>query len=69
VHIPAPPFGRAGSIDEAKQSFKAAWLAFEAKHAPAALAAAYAAMNIRDEPWRCRVAAVSPLRCRSINLW
>ena len=32
VHIPGPPFGSGASIDDAKQSFKAAWLAFKAKH-------------------------------------
>jgi hypothetical protein len=27
VHIPGPPFGSATSLDDAKQSFKTAWLA------------------------------------------
>jgi hypothetical protein len=43
-------FGNATSLDDAKQSFKTAWLAFKAKQSPQALAAAYAAMNKRDEP-------------------
>ena len=50
VHIPGPPFGSATSLDDAKQQFKTAWLAFKEKHGPEALAAAYRAMNIRDEP-------------------
>ena len=50
VHIPGPPFGSATSLDDAKQSFKRAWLAFKAKHGPEALAAAYRAMNKRNEP-------------------
>ena len=32
VHIPGPPFGSATSLDDAKGHFKAAWLAFKAKH-------------------------------------
>jgi hypothetical protein len=40
----------AASLDDAKQSFKSAWLAFKAKHGPKALAAAYRAMNKRNEP-------------------
>ncbi len=50
VHIPAAPFGSAPSLDDAKQNFKTAWLAFKAKHGAEALAAAYRAMNVRDEP-------------------
>jgi hypothetical protein len=49
VHIPGPPFGSAASLDEAKQDFRAAWLAFRAKHGPDALAKAYRAMNLREE--------------------
>jgi hypothetical protein len=49
VHIPGPPFGSAGSLDATKQDFKAAWSAFKAKDGPEALAAAYRAMNIRNE--------------------
>ena len=48
VHIPGPPFGSAGSLDDAKQSFKTAWLAFKAKQSPQALGAAYRTMNKRD---------------------
>jgi hypothetical protein len=43
-------FGSATSLDDAKQSFKTAWLAFKAKHGPQALTAAYAAMNKPVEP-------------------
>ena len=50
VHIPGPPFGSAASLDDAKQSFKAAWLAFREKHGPEKLAKAYAEMNKREEP-------------------
>jgi hypothetical protein len=50
VHIPGVPLGSAASLDDAKQSFKAAWLAFKEKHGPEALAAAYRAMNKRSEP-------------------
>lgn len=49
VHIPGPPFGSATSLDDAKQRFKTAWLAFKEKHGPEALAAAYRAMNKRNE--------------------
>jgi hypothetical protein len=45
VTIPGPPFGDAKSIDEAKARFKAAWLAFKAKHGPEEMAKAYEAMN------------------------
>ena len=48
VHIPGPPFGSAASLDDAMQHFKTASLAFKAKHAPEALAAAYREMNKRD---------------------
>jgi hypothetical protein len=50
VHIPGPPLGSATSLDDAKQSFKTAWLAFKQKHGPEALAAAYRATNKRNEP-------------------
>ena len=40
IHIP----------DDAKRHFRANWLAFKAKHGPQALAAAYRAMSLRDEP-------------------
>jgi hypothetical protein len=32
VNISDPPFGSARSLDDAKQQFKSAWLAFKAKH-------------------------------------
>jgi hypothetical protein len=47
VNIPAPPIGSATTLDNAKQQFKAAWLAFKEKHGPERLAKAYAAMNLR----------------------
>jgi hypothetical protein len=42
--------GSAAGIDGAKQSFKGARLAFKAKHGSETLAAAYRAMNLRNEP-------------------
>jgi hypothetical protein len=45
-----PPFGSAASLDDAKQNFKTAWLAFKEKHGPEALDAAYREMNKRGEP-------------------
>ena len=50
VHIPRPPFGSAASLDEAKESFKAAWLAFREKPGREALAKAYAEMNKHSSP-------------------
>jgi hypothetical protein len=50
VHIPGLPFGSAASLDDAKQSFKTAWLAFKEKHGPESLVAAYREMNKRKEP-------------------
>jgi len=52
VLIPGPPFGSAATIDEAKESFKTAWLAFAAKHGPEALARAYETMNHANRPGR-----------------
>jgi len=40
VHIPGPPFGSTASLDDAKQDFKTAWLAFREKHGVEKLAAA-----------------------------
>ena len=54
VTIPGPPFGDAESIDEAKARFKAAWLAFKAKHSPEEMAEAYGAMNHANRPDRYR---------------
>ena len=50
AHPRPRPFGSATSLDDAKQSFKTAWLAFKARHGPQALAAAYRAMNVRNKP-------------------
>ena len=50
IHIPGPPFGSTASLDDAKRHFRANWLALKAKHGPQALAAAYRAMNLREEP-------------------
>ena len=47
MHIPGPPFGSAISLDEAKQQFKAAWLAFKEKHGPDRWRRTYAEMNKR----------------------
>ena len=44
------PMGSAKDLDTAKAEFKAAWEALKAKTPPERLAAAYRAMNIRDEP-------------------
>ena len=52
VNIPGPPFGSAGSLAEAKQSFRAGWEAFKTRHGPEALAAAYEAMNHANRPNR-----------------
>ena len=52
VTIPGPPFGDAKSIDEAKDRFKAAWLAFKEKHGPEQLARAYEEMNHANRPGR-----------------
>ena len=49
VHLPGGlPIGTAKSLDVAKAEFKRSWTAFAAKHGPYALAAAYKAMNIRE---------------------
>ena len=44
------PMGSAKDLDTAKAEFKAAWEALKARTTPEQLAAAYKAMNIRDEP-------------------
>ena len=41
--------GSANDIDTAKADFKAAWEELKAKTSPEDLAAAYKAMNIRDD--------------------
>jgi hypothetical protein len=43
------PMGSAKDIDTAKAEFKAAWEALKARTTPEQLAAAYKAMNIRDD--------------------
>ena len=43
------PMGSAADIDTAKAEFKMAWKALKARTTPEQLAAAYKAMNIRDD--------------------
>ena len=43
------PTGSAKDLDTAKAEFKAAWEALKARTPPEQLAAAYEAMNIRDD--------------------
>ena len=43
------PMGSARDIDTAKAEFKAAWETLKARTTPERLAAAYKAMNIRDD--------------------
>jgi hypothetical protein len=43
------PMGAAGDLDTAKAEFKAAWEALKARTSKDELAAAYKAMNIRDD--------------------
>ena len=43
------PHGSATDIDTAEAEFKAAWEALKARTPPSLLAAAYKAMNIRDD--------------------
>jgi hypothetical protein len=52
VFIPGPPFGGAATLDEAKERFKTAWVAFAAKHGPDALGRAYETMNHANRPDR-----------------
>ena len=50
IHLPGGlPMGSAQDIDTAKAEFKAAWKALKARTTPEQLAAAYKAMNIRDD--------------------
>jgi hypothetical protein len=50
LHLPGGlPMGQAGDLDTAKADFKAAWEALKAKTPSEQLAAAYKAMNIRDD--------------------
>jgi hypothetical protein len=51
VHLPGGlPIGSSKDLDTAKAEFKAAWKALKARTPPEQLAAAYKAMNIRDDP-------------------
>ena len=43
------PMGSSKDLDTAKAEFKAAWEALKARTTPEQLAAAYRAMNIRDD--------------------
>jgi hypothetical protein len=50
IHLPGGlPMGSAKDLDTAKAEFKTAWEALKAKTTPDQLAAAYKAMNIRDD--------------------
>ena len=50
IHLPGGlPMGQAGDLNTAKVEFKAAWEALKAGTTPEQLAAAYKAMNIRDD--------------------
>lgn len=50
VHIPGGlPIGSAKDLDITKAEFKTAWEALKASTPPERLAAAYKAMNIRDD--------------------
>ena len=50
IHLPGGlPMGSANDVDTAKAEFKAAWEALKARTTPEQLAAAYKAMNIRDD--------------------
>jgi hypothetical protein len=50
IHLPGGlPTGSSKDLDTAKADFKAAWEVLKAKTSPEELAAAYQAMNIRDD--------------------
>ena len=50
IHLPgALPTGSSADLNTAKAEFKAAWKALKARTTPEQLAAAYKAMNIRDD--------------------
>jgi hypothetical protein len=50
IHLPGGlPSGSSPDFNTAKAEFKAAWKALKARTAPEQLAAAYQAMNIRDD--------------------
>ncbi|MET4279957.1 MULTISPECIES: hypothetical protein [unclassified Bradyrhizobium] len=50
VTLPGPPFGEAGSFDEAKGRFMVAWENFKAKHTAEELGKAFAEMNRANRP-------------------
>lgn len=50
--LPGPPFGEAGSLDEAKGRFKVSWENFKAKHRTDELANAFEEMNRAIRPVR-----------------
>jgi hypothetical protein len=51
IHLPGGlPAGSSPDLERAKTEFKAAWEALKARTSPEQLAAAYKAMNIRDDP-------------------
>ena len=54
VNIPGPPYGDAKTLDEAKQRFKAAWIAFNDKHGSEKLAKVFAEMYHANRPDRYR---------------
>jgi hypothetical protein len=49
VHIPGPLIGTASSIDQAKDQFKEAWLAFKTRHGPSDWPRPTVRMNIREQ--------------------
>ena len=50
IHLPGGlPMGSSKDLNTAKAEFKAAWKALKARTTPEQLAAAYRAMNIRDD--------------------
>ena len=50
IHLPGGlPMGSAKDLDTAKAQFKLAWAALKARTTPEQLAAAFKAMNIRDD--------------------
>ncbi len=54
VNIPGPPYDDAKTIDEAKQRFKAAWIAFKERQDPEKLAKVFEEMNHANRPDRYR---------------
>ncbi len=54
VTVPGAPYGDAKSLDEAKEKFKAAWLAFKDRAGPEKLAKAFEAMKHANQTDRYR---------------